>query len=102
MYKRPSFLDKQIDASLKWHFTFSVNSWTICVADQVILNPFKATTYSLQAEREELRKFRTDAAAELTVEVEQEKKYDMEIPLNVLRENVAGVNSVLNLQRLKV
>ena len=37
-------------------------------------DPVEATTYSLQAEGEELRKFRADAAAELTVEVEDQDK----------------------------
>ena len=61
-------------------------------------DPVEATTYSLQAEGEELKKFRTDAAAELTVEVEEKKKtYDMEVSLNVLREDVARVSLFLNL-----
>ena len=64
-------------------------------------DPVEATTYSLQAEREELKKFRANAAAQLTVEVEEkdigkEKTYDMEVPLNVLQEGVAGVTYVLD------
>ena len=60
-------------------------------------DPVEATTYSLQAEGEELKKFRAEAAAELTVKVEEqdiemEKTYDMEVPLNVPREDVARVN----------
>ena len=65
-------------------------------------DPIEATTYSLQAQGEELKEFRTDAAAELTAEVEQqdiemEKTYDLEVPLNVLREDVAEVSLFLNL-----
>ena len=60
-------------------------------------DPVEATTYSLQAEGEELKKFRADAAAELTIgivehDIEKEKTYDMEVPLNVLPEGVAGVS----------
>ena len=64
-------------------------------------DPVEATTYSLQAEGEELQKFRANAAAELTVEVEEqdiekEETYDMEVPLNVLQEGVAVVSYVLD------
>ena len=60
-------------------------------------DPVEATTYSLQAEGEELKKFRANAAAELTVEVEEkdmekEKTYGMDVPVNVLKEGVAGVS----------
>ena len=59
-------------------------------------DPVEATTYSLQAQGEELKKFRADAAAELTVEVEEkEKKYDMEVPLNFLRDDVAAVRTLI-------
>ena len=64
-------------------------------------DPVEATAYSLQAKGEELKKFKAEAAAELTVEVEEqdiekEKTYDMEVPLNVLQEGVARVSYVLD------
>ena len=63
-------------------------------------DPVEATTYSLQAEGGELRKFRADAAAQLTIEVEEEakekkKKYDMEVPVNFLRDDVAAVRTLI-------
>ena len=64
-------------------------------------DPVEAITYSLQADGEELKKFKANAAAELTIDVEEqdiekEKRYDMEVPLNVLREDIAGVSSYLD------
>ena len=62
-------------------------------------DPVEATIYCLEAEGEDLKKFRADAAAELTVEVEEQDKktYDMEVTLNVLREDVVRVRLEIHL-----
>ena len=63
-------------------------------------DPVEATTYSLQAEGKELKKFRADATAELTVDIEEQDKekkktYDMEIPLNVSRDDAVRLEILL-------
>ena len=62
-------------------------------------DPVEATTYSLEAKGEELMKFRSNAAAELTVEEqdkEQKKTYDMEVVINVPRDDVARVRNYIH------
>ena len=64
-------------------------------------DPIEATTYSLEAEGEVREKFRANAAAELTVDVEEspeegneQKKYNMKVPVNISRDNVAEVRTL--------
>ena len=63
-------------------------------------DPIEATTYSLQAEGQKLEKFRANAEAELTVDVEEQgserkKAYDMEVSLNFCRDDVARVRILI-------
>ena len=56
--------------------------------------PFEAAIYSLEAEGEVLDKFRADANAELTVELEEQEETErssLALPLDFTKEDVARV-----------
>ena len=60
--------------------------------------PFEAAIYSLEAEGEVLEKFRADANAELTVELEEQEvteRSSLALPVDFTKEDVARVTETL-------
>ena len=62
--------------------------------------PFEAAIYSLEAEGEELEKFRADANAQLTIELEEQGKMEcstVALPVDFSKEDLAKVMKVIPL-----